>query len=44
LGAYDPIRREAVTLTNDTVVNQETFCAFLDKIAAARPRSPPAPG
>ena len=33
LGAYDPIRREAVTLTNDTVVNQETFCALLDKIA-----------
>jgi len=35
LGAYDPIRQEAVTLTNDTVVNQETFCALLDKIAAA---------
>ena len=35
LGAYDPIRHEAVTLTNDTVVNQETFCALLDKIAAA---------
>jgi transposase len=33
LGAYDPIRQEAVTLTNDTVVNQETFCALLDKIA-----------
>ncbi len=35
LGAYDPVRHEAVTLTNDTVVNQETFCALLDKIAAA---------
>jgi transposase len=35
LGAYDPIRQEAVTLTNDTVVNQVTFCALLDKIAAA---------
>jgi transposase len=33
LGAYDPIRQEVVTLTNDTVVNQETFCALLDKIA-----------
>jgi transposase len=35
LGAYDPIRQEVVTLTNDTVVNQETFCALLDKIASA---------
>jgi transposase len=35
LGAYDPVRQEAVTLTNDTVVNQVTFCALLDKIAAA---------
>jgi transposase len=35
LGAYGPVRHEAVTLTNDTVVNQETFCALLDKIAAA---------
>jgi transposase len=33
LGAYDPIRQEVVTMTNDTVVNQETFCALLDKIA-----------
>jgi transposase len=33
LAAYDPIRQEAVTLTNDTVVNQVTFCALLDKIA-----------
>ena len=35
LGAYDPVRHEAVTLTNDTVVNQKTCCALLDKIAAA---------
>jgi transposase len=35
VGAYDPIRHEVVTLTNDTVVNQETFCALLDKIASA---------
>ncbi len=35
LGAYDPVRHEAITLTNDTVVNQETFCALLDKIATA---------
>ena len=35
LGAYDPIRHEVVTLTNDTVVNQETFCALLDRIASA---------
>ena len=34
LGAYDPIRHEVVTLTNDTVVNQETFCALLDKMAS----------
>ena len=34
LGAYDPIRQEAVTLTNETVVNQVTFCALLDKIAS----------
>ena len=33
LGAYDPIRQEVITLTNDTVVNQETFCALLDKVA-----------
>jgi transposase len=33
LGAYDPVRQEVVTLTNDTVVNQVTFCALLDKIA-----------
>lgn len=35
LGAYDPIRHAVVTRTNDTVVNHETFCAFLDNIAAA---------
>jgi transposase len=35
LGAYDPVRQEVVTLANDTVVNQVTFCALLDKIAAA---------
>lgn len=34
LGAYDPIRHEVITLTNDTVVNQETFGALLDKIAS----------
>ena len=34
MGAYDPIRQEAVTLTNETVVNQVTFCALLDKIAS----------
>ena len=35
LGAYDPIRQEAITLTNDTVVNQVTFCDLLDKIASS---------
>lgn len=35
LGADDPIRHEVITLTNDTVVNPETFCALLDKIATA---------
>lgn len=34
LGAYDPVRHEAVTLTNSTVVNQDVFSALLDKIAA----------
>lgn len=33
LGAYDPIRREAITVTNDTYINQDVFCEFLDKIA-----------
>lgn len=35
LGAYDPIRHEAITVTNDTYINQFVFCEFLDKIAAA---------
>jgi transposase len=35
LGAYDPIRHEAITVTNDTYINQTVFCEFLDKIAAA---------
>lgn len=35
LGAYDPIRHEAITVTNDTYINQSVFCEFLDKIAAA---------
>lgn len=35
LGAYDPVRHEAVTLTNHTVVNQQVFCSLRDKIAAA---------
>lgn len=34
LGAYDPILRKVITVTNDTVVNQETVCALLEKIAA----------
>jgi len=34
LGAYDPLRRETVTLANDTVVNPKTFCAFLDTVAS----------
>ena len=33
LGAYDPIRHEAITVTNDTYINQHVFCTFLDKIA-----------
>jgi len=35
LGAYDPITREAITVTNDTYINQDVFCEFLDKIAKA---------
>lgn len=35
LGAYDPIRHEAITVTNDTYINQHVFCTFLEKIAAA---------
>lgn len=33
LGAYDPIRYEAITVTNDTYINQYVFCTFLEKIA-----------
>lgn len=35
LGAYDPIKHEAITVTNDTYINQWVFCTFLDKIANA---------
>ncbi len=35
LGAYDPITHEAITVTNDTYINQWVFCEFLDKIADA---------
>jgi transposase len=35
LGAYDPIRHQAITETNDTYINQEVFCTFLEKIAAS---------
>ena len=35
LGAYDPIRHEAITVTNDTYINQDVFCEFLEKIAKA---------
>jgi transposase len=35
LGAYDPITHEAITVTNDTYINQNVFCEFLDKIANA---------
>lgn len=33
LGAYDPITHEAITVTNDTYINQDVFCKFLEKIA-----------
>jgi len=33
LGAYDPITHQAITVTNDTYINQSVFCTFLDKIA-----------
>jgi hypothetical protein len=33
LGAYDPIRHEAIIVTNDSYINQGVFCEFLDKIA-----------
>jgi len=39
LGAYDPIHHEAITVTNDTYINQKVFCEFLDKIAAAYARN-----
>jgi len=35
LGAYDPIKHEAITLTNDTYINQDVFCEFLEKISKA---------
>ena len=35
LGAYDPVTHEAITVTNDTYINQDVFCEFLDKIANA---------
>jgi transposase InsO family protein len=35
LGAYDPICHEAITVTNDSYINQGVFCEFLDKIAVA---------
>jgi transposase len=35
LGAYDPITHEAITITNDTYINQDVVCEFLDKIANA---------
>jgi hypothetical protein len=35
LGAYDPIRHEAITVTNDICINQHVFCTLLNKIAAA---------
>ncbi len=34
LGAYNPITHEVITITNDTVVNQETFCEILEKVAS----------
>jgi hypothetical protein len=35
LGAYDLIKHEAITVTNDTYINQDLFCEFLKKIAKA---------
>src|SRR5664280_744515 len=35
LGAYDPIAHEAITVTNDTYINQDVFCEFLEKISKA---------
>jgi transposase len=33
LGAWDAVRRELITVTNTTVVNTETMCELLRKIA-----------
>jgi len=33
LGASEPITHEAITVTNDTYINQDVFCEFLEKIA-----------
>lgn len=35
LGAFDPITLEAITVTNDSYINQDVFCAFLEKIDQA---------
>jgi len=35
LGAYDPIKHEIISVTNSSVVNQETFCTLLDQIGQA---------
>ena len=35
LGAYDPIMHKAITVTNDTYINQDVFCEFLEKISNA---------
>ena len=35
LGAFDPITHDAITVTNDTYINQRVFGEFLDKIAVA---------
>lgn len=40
LGAYDPIRHQAITVTNDTYINQTVFCEFLEKIAPMYTRMP----
>jgi transposase len=34
LGAWDAVRRELIAVTNTTVVNTETMCELLQKIAA----------
>jgi transposase len=35
LGGYNPITHELVTVTNDSYINQEVLCDFLDKVAQA---------